>query len=187
MEQSQNQRKWLTTRSSIGIGVGNFSLYRSLISFTTNTISKTISDVTRSAMFVFVIWLKTLSRVCRIRKKRGASETVMPWHSNTSRRTCIWTALRIVLFGIYSLWHDVDCKPPSMCVHLPNDGTMCKRPFPLTCHPLLQICPWRRVETTGISIAHIGIAGHTPFSTPSFLSFFSLLSHPTALTQSYTN
>lgn len=172
MEQLQNQRKWLTTRSSIGIGAGNFSLYRSFISFTTNTISKTISDVTRSAMFASVIWLKTLFRVCRIRKKRGASETVMPWHSSTSppRRTCIWTALRIVLFGIYSLWRDVDCKPPWMCVHLPNDGSMCKTPFSLTCGHLLQICPWGRVETTGMSIAHIGIAPLPP-SCPSSLSF----------------
>lgn len=53
------------------MGVGNFALYRSFISFTTNTISKTTMDVTRSAMFVFVIWLKTLSRVCKIGKKHA--------------------------------------------------------------------------------------------------------------------
>lgn len=114
MEQLQNQREvTVTTRSSIGMGVGSFVLYRSFISFTTNTISKTRRDVTRSAMFVFVIWLKTLSRVCKIRKKRGALEIVAPWHSSTipSARACISVALRITAVGIYSLWHDVDCKP----------------------------------------------------------------------------
>lgn len=120
MEQLQNQREvTITTRSSIGMGVGNFALYRSFISFTTNTTSKTTRDVTRSAMFVFVIWLKTLSRVCKTRKKKSSAlEIVVLCHSSTilSRRACIWIALRVLAVGIYSLGHDVVCQPRWMCM-----------------------------------------------------------------------
>lgn len=49
----------------MGIGTGILDLNRSLISFTANTTIITIIDVTRSAIFVFVIFLKTPSKVCK--------------------------------------------------------------------------------------------------------------------------
>lgn len=86
------------------------------------------------------------------------------------------------VFGIYSLWDDVDCEPLWIYMHLPNDRSICKRPFPfaLTCDPLLQICPWRRVGTAGKSVignVNNGIAGScfSPLlpSCSSCLSFLS--------------
>ncbi len=60
----------LTIMTSMGMGTGNFDLNLSLISFTPNTITITIIEVTRSWILVEVIWVNTLSRVCRETKRQ---------------------------------------------------------------------------------------------------------------------
>lgn len=71
----------LTIMTSMGMGTGNFDLNLSLISFTPNTITITIIEVTRSWILVEVIWVNMLSRVCRETKKLIV---VQDLHSNIS-------------------------------------------------------------------------------------------------------
>lgn len=54
----------LTTITSMGMGTGSLALYLSFSSFTINTTTMMIMDITRSHRFVEVIWTKTFSRVC---------------------------------------------------------------------------------------------------------------------------
>ena len=53
----------LTIMTSMGMGTGSLALNLSLTSFTMNTTTMITKDVTRSQMFVFVIWTKIFSRV----------------------------------------------------------------------------------------------------------------------------
>lgn len=92
---------------------------------------------------------------------------------SSSKDWAVWDLFPVGWCGLRAAW---------MYMHLPNDRSICKRPFPfpLTCDPLLQICPWRRVGTAGKSVignVNNGIAGScfSPLlpscsSCPSFLS-----------------
>lgn len=118
------------------------------------------------------------------RNNRALAQQHHPFHKNLylngSKDCAGWDLLPVAWCGL---------QAPRKYVHLPNDGSICKRPFPLTFDPLLLIFPWGKVGTAGMSmIGNVsnGIAGQVPLSTPSFLSF-SLLSHPKALTDSYAN
>lgn len=54
---------FLTIITSMGMGTGSLALYLSLSSFTMNTTTMINMDITRSQMFVEVIWTKFSSRV----------------------------------------------------------------------------------------------------------------------------
>lgn len=99
---------FLTMITSIGTGTGNLALYRSFSSFTANTTSMIIMDITRSQMLVEVIWTKTISSVCASKQICKCVKKTIIWYQ------LIYLYFRSVIYLAHissNTSHPLKCSP----------------------------------------------------------------------------